>query len=186
MRLFVAIEIEPAIRERINEFVTRLRPKISEARWVRPEGLHITLKFLGNVADERRDAIENALKTIQRKSFTLSLKGLGIFPNPRSPRVLWVGIETGPDLEHIAAEVDQQMASVGFERENRPFSPHVTLARFHERPRGNLGSVLSETPPSFGTMTADQFHLYESKLSPQGSRYTKLSSFELKQASNSA
>ena len=181
MRLFVAIEIDPAIRERIHEFVSGLRAKISEARWVRPEGLHITLKFLGNVADERRMTIENALRSVREKEVTLSLKQLGVFPNPRSPRVLWVGIGAGPELEQLAMGVDQQMGSVGFETEKRGFSPHVTLARFKQCPRGNLDSLLAEAQPSFGTMTAHEFHLYESKLSPQGSRYTKLASFKLEQ-----
>jgi 2'-5' RNA ligase len=182
MRLFVAVEIEPAIRERIHEFVSGLRAKIPEARWVRPEGMHITLKFLGNVADERRITIEQGLRSVHGKEVTLSLRRLGVFPNPRSPRVLWVGIEAGPELEQLASAVDRQMGSIGFESEKRAFSPHVTLARFNQRPRGNLGSLLSEAQPSFGTMTASEFHLYESKLSPQGSRYTKLASFKLEQA----
>ncbi|HKT89802.1 MAG TPA: RNA 2',3'-cyclic phosphodiesterase [Candidatus Sulfotelmatobacter sp.] len=181
MRLFVAIEIEPVIRERINEFVSGLRPKISEARWVRPEGMHITLKFLGNVADERRTMVENALRCVCGREVTLSLKQLGVFPNPRSPRVLWAGIQAGPELEQLATAVDRQMGSIGFETEKRGFSPHVTLARFKDHPRGNLGSLLSEAQPSFGTMTANEFHLYESKLSPQGSRYIKLASFKLEQ-----
>lgn len=182
MRLFVAVEIEPAIRERINEFVSGLHAKISEARWVRAEGLHITLKFLGNVADERRAVIENALGSVRERAVTLSLKGFGAFPNSKSPRVLWVGIEAGPELERLASAVDQQTGSVGFPCEKRAFSPHVTLARFNQRPRGNLGPLLSDSQPTFGTMTANEFHLYESKLSPQGSRYTKLASFKLGQA----
>src|SRR5581483_8853950 len=182
MRLFVAIEIEPAIRERMNDFVNGLRAKIPEAHWARAEGLHITLKFLGNVADERRTMIENALRSVRGKAVRLSLKQLGVFPNPRSPRVLWVGIEAGPELQQLAMAVDQQMNSIGFESEKRAFSPHVTLARFNQRPRGDLGSLLSEAQTGFGTMTANEFHLYESKLSPQGSRYTKLASFKLEQA----
>jgi 2'-5' RNA ligase len=182
MRLFVAIEIDPGIRERIHEFVSSLRSKISGARWVRPEGLHITLKFLGNVADERREQIENALRSVRGREVTLSLKQLGVFPNPRSARVLWVGIEAGPELQQLATAVDQQMNSLGFEREKRAFSPHVTLARFNQRPEGDLGPLLSSAQPGFGTMTANEFHLYESKLSPQGSRYTKLASFKLEQA----
>ncbi len=182
MRLFVAVEIDSAIRSRIHEFVSGLHAQIPEARWVRPEGLHITLKFLGNVADERRALIEEALGSLHERHVMLSLKGLGAFPNSRSPRVLWLGIESGPELERLAAAVDKQMASVGFAREKRAFSPHVTLARFNQRPRGNLGSLLSDAQPTFGTMTANEFHLYESKLSPQGSRYTKLASFKLEQA----
>ena len=182
MRLFIAVEIEPAICQRIHEFVSGLRGKISEARWVRPEGLHITLKFLGNVAEERRMIIEQALRSVHGKVVTLSLGQLGVFPNPKSARVLWVGIETGLELQQLAKAVDQQMESIGFETEKRALSPHVTLARFNQRPRGNLGSLLSEAQSSFGTMTANEFHLYESKLSPQGSRYTKLASFKLAQA----
>ena len=181
MRLFVAVEIEPAIRERISEFVSGLRPQIPGARWARPEGLHITLKFLGNVADEGRTTVENALRSVREREVTLSLKQLGVFPNPRSPRVIWVGIQAGPELEQLATAVDRQVGSLGFETEKRGFSPHVTLARFKQGPRGNLGSLLSEAQPSFGTMTAKEFHLYESKLSPQGSRYTKLASFKLEQ-----
>ena len=181
MRLFVAVEVEPAIRDRINDFVSGLRGKISGARWVRPEGLHITLKFLGNVPDERRTTIENALRSVHEKPVSLSLKQLGVFPNPRSPRVLWMGIQADRELEQLATAVDQHMSSVGFEAEKRAFSPHVTLARFNQRPRGNLGSLLTEAEPSFGTMTANEFHLYESKLSPQGSQYTKLASFKLEQ-----
>src|SRR5689334_22356687 len=112
MRLFVAVEIEPAIRDRINEFVSGLRGKISGARWVRPEGLHITLKFLGNVSDDRRTTIENALRSARGKTVILSLKQLGVFPHPSSPRVLWVGIEAGPELEQLASAVDQQMAPI--------------------------------------------------------------------------
>lgn len=182
MRLFVAIEIDPAICERIHELVSSLRTKISGARWVRPEGMHITLKFLGNVADERRSGIENALRCVAKKTFTVSLKQLGVFPNPRLPRVLWVGIEAGSELDQLASAVDQQMNSLGFEREKRAFSPHVTLARFNQRPGGNLGSILASAQPGFGTMTAKEFHLYESKLSPQGSRYIELASFKLEQA----
>jgi 2'-5' RNA ligase len=182
MRLFVAIEIEPAIRKRIDEFVTDLRLKIPEARWVRPEGLHITLKFLGTVADERRALIEEALGSLYLRPVSLSLRGVGAFPSPRSPRVLWVGMQSGPELERLAAAVDEQMGSVGFPREKRAFSPHVTMARFNQRPRGNVGALLSAAQPAFGTMTANEFHLYESKLSPQGSRYTKLASFKLEQA----
>src|SRR5581483_9189039 len=117
---------------------------------------------------------ENALRSVRGGAVTLSLKQLGVFPNPRSARVLWVGIETGPELEQLATAVDQQMNSLGFEREKRAFSPHVTLARFNQRPGGNPGSVLASAQPGFGTMTANEFHLYESKLSPQGSRYIKL------------
>lgn len=180
MRLFVAIEISAEIRQRINEFVTRLQSRLTNARWVRPEGLHITLKFLGNVADERRAVIEQALRRINATRFEVSLHRIGVFPNPRSPRVLWVGIDSGRELANLAKEADNVLASLDFEREKRAFTPHVTLARFKEGTRAlNVGSALPELDLTFGTMTATEFHLYESKLSPRGSSYSKLASFQL-------
>ena len=179
MRLFVAIEIIPEIRGRIAEFVEQVKPLLAGARWVRPEGLHVTLKFLGNVADERSNSIEQALRTVQAPSLFLSVRSIGFFPNPRSPRVLWTGIEAGPELTILAQTVDEALAPLGFEREKRAFNPHVTLSRFNNaRVKIDVSSI--EQKASFGTMTATEFHLYESKLSPQGSRYNKLASFDLK------
>jgi RNA 2',3'-cyclic 3'-phosphodiesterase len=180
MRLFVAIEISADIRQRIAEFFVRVQPRLANARWVRSEGLHITLKFLGNVPDERRTTIEGVLRQIRAPRFQLSLQNIGVFPNPRSPRVLWVGIESGPELASLARKTDDAVAPLGFEREKRGFTPHVTLARFKEGTRTpNVGSALPESSPSFGTMTATEFHLYESKLSPKGASYSKLASFAL-------
>jgi RNA 2',3'-cyclic 3'-phosphodiesterase len=180
MRLFVAVEIEPEIRKRIEAFMQQWKTKISSARWVRPEGLHITLKFLGNVADERRSGIERALAQIHAPRFPVSLKGIGVFPNPKSPRVLWVGISAGEEFAGLASKVDEQMAIAGFDREKRAFSPHVTLARFKERTKKTeIESAVSVPESNFGTMTAKEFHLYESKLSPQGSVYKQLSTFGL-------
>lgn len=180
MRLFIAVELEHEIRQRIEDFMNEWRPKISNAGWVRAEGLHITLKFLGNVADERRDDIENALKHVRALRFQFSVRSVGVFPNPKSPRVLWVGIRSGGELAQLAEKVDEQMALVGFDREKRSFSPHVTLARFKDRPKKTeIEAAVSVPESTFGTMTAKEFHLYESKLSPQGSVYRQLGTFGL-------
>ncbi|MFL6437256.1 MAG: RNA 2',3'-cyclic phosphodiesterase [Terriglobales bacterium] len=179
MRLFVAIEIVPEIRTRITVFIAGLKPMLADARWVRPEGLHITLKFLGNVKDERSKSIAQALRMVQAPSLSLSVRSIGFFPNPRSPRVLWTGIEAGSELRALAQRVDEALTPLGFDREKRAFNPHVTLARFKDA-RGKIDVRSIEQQPSFGTMTATEFHLYESKLSPQGSHYSKLASFDLK------
>jgi 2'-5' RNA ligase len=182
MRLFVAIEIAPEIRDRIMEFVSRIKPQLAGARWSRPEGLHITLKFLGNVATEKRSAIESKLGKITAMQFSLGVGDVGVFPNPKSPRVLWVGLKAPPDLALLAEQVDASMHPLGFERERRAFTPHLTLARFKESgKKADVSSALASVPKAgFGTMTATEFHLYESKLSPQGSRYGKLASFPLR------
>jgi len=181
MRLFVAIEIPSDIRERIMAFVAAVQPKVQGTRWVRSEGLHITLKFLGNVQDEKRGAIESALSTITHPGCKLSLEKTGVFPTLKHPRVLWIGIDSGPELANLAAQADRVLSPLGFEREQRAYTPHVTLARMDERgKKSDVAAALSEPNLSFGTMTATQFHLYESKLSPQGARYTKLTSFPLR------
>lgn len=180
MRLFVAIEIPAGIREKIREFIARIKPQVEGARWVRPEGLHITLKFIGNVADEKRGPIERSLGSIKSPGFNLTLQNIGVFPTPKSPRVFWVGINSGPELANLAAQADEALAPLGFEREKRAYTPHVTLARFNDRgKKPDMRAVLSEPNVSFGTMTATEFHLYESKLSPQGAHYAKLTSFVL-------
>ena len=181
MRLFVAIEIAPEIRERIVEFMTQIKPHLGSARWSRPEGLHITLKFLGNVPDEKKDAIESRLASVKNSRFSLNVGEVGLFPNAKSPRVLWVGVDPHKELAALAGQVDAALEPLGFEREKRAYSPHITLMRFSERTsKVNLSSVLSSVPKAgFGTMTANEFHLYESKLSPQGSRYIKLADFPL-------
>jgi RNA 2',3'-cyclic 3'-phosphodiesterase len=181
MRLFVAIEIAPEIRDRIVEFISTIRSQLGSARWSHPEGLHITLKFLGNVPDQKRRAIEKKLGSVKSPSFSMTIGDAGAFPNAKSPRVLWVGLDAPTDLARLAEQVDIAMSSLGFEREQRVFTPHVTLARFNGRGNKlNVGPALSSVPEAgFGTMTATEFHLYESKLSPQGSRYIKLASFPL-------
>jgi 2'-5' RNA ligase len=181
MRLFVAIEIAFDIREKIEAYISKLKPALHNARWVRPEGLHITLKFLGNVADERHVEIEREVSKIMAPKFSLTVHDVGVFPNTKSPRVLWAGLKAGPELEALAQHVDEAMTRLGFAPEKRAFTPHVTLARFNERQnKSDLAFLTSELQPDFGTMTATEFHLYESKLSPQGSRYSKLASFSLK------
>lgn len=179
MRLFVAIEIAPEIREKLVSFVEKLQKSMGNARWANPEGLHITLKFLGNVADERRTAIESALAHVEASHFSISVRRVGVFPNSRSPRVLWAGIESGPELSALVEKVETSMAPLGFTGEKREFAPHVTLARFNDPRKVNVSSALAVPDVSFGTMTATEFHLYESKLSPKGSRYTKLANFSL-------
>lgn len=195
MRLFVAIDIDAEIREKLSRFVTGVRGFAPEARWAGPETLHITLKFLGETAPERADEIKRALAGIQHPQFDLHFGGSGFFPNPRSARVFWVGVEADERLAALAAMIDEQCTALGFERERNPYHPHLTLARSGQRVSGNpnprakapdsrfqrLGERLAAMPPpDFGTMTAREFFLYESKLWPGGAQYTKIERFELR------
>jgi len=191
MRLFVALDIEPEIREHITAFRNQMRALAKDVRWVGPETFHVTLQFLGET--KKLDEIRHALKQLQCTTVTISFRGAGFFPNPKAPRVFWVGIESDERLQQLATEVATAMRPLGFERDAGPFTPHLTLARSGsgrprpvpgERPASGLQRVREELakspPPDFGTMTAHEFVLYESHLSPAGARYEKRAAFPLK------
>jgi 2'-5' RNA ligase len=195
MRLFVALDITDAIRDRISLFVAGVSGFVPDARWAKPESLHVTLKFIGEQPESAIDQIKQTLSTIQCPAPEIQFRGYGFFPTATSPRVFWIGLEAGPQLPALAAQIDDRMASLGLPREDRPFSPHLTLARIAGRsasPRRSktdrpnrtyqlLQEKLSAlSTPEFGTMTPRQFFLYQSQLSPKGSKYTKLAAFDLK------
>jgi len=187
MRTFLAIDITPEIRERLSAFMERSRASLAGARWVRPEGMHITLKFLGEIQTDQKEQIERALPGVKSQPFQIAIRGLGFFPNARSPRVFWAGIEAGDALSRLADAIDETLAPLGFEKEKQAYKPHLTLARFNPDTKSSslaasAKSQLGGTPPEFGTMTANELFLYQSKLSPLGPTYTKLTRFALEGA----
>ena len=194
MRLFVALDLPDDVRERIHDLVSAVRPLASNVRWVDPESFHVTLKFMGEQPESRLDEFESALSRVHVNEFELIFRGCGFFPNPKSARVLWVGIEAGEQLSKLASELDSRLAAVGIEKEKRAFSPHLTLARAKDgsgapgrqkgdRPNQSFAAVQKHLAGiaslKFGTMTAREFYLYRSQLSSQGSRYTRLARFPL-------
>jgi 2'-5' RNA ligase len=180
MRLFVALDIPDDVRSAIGALAAKLRPACRNARWVRIAGLHVTLKFLGETSPERAEAIKVELAAIPcRAPISMNFRGLGFFPNERRPRVLWAGIEAGSELAELAAAVEAALDPLGIARENRAFSPHLTLARF-DTPRGldDLHAAIEMAGPlEFGGTTAKEFHLYQSVLKPGGAEYTRLATF---------
>jgi 2'-5' RNA ligase len=194
MRLFIALDLDDTIRAKIIRFMEGVRGFAPEARWARPESLHVTLKFVGQWPDDKFAEMLQSLQNIRPERFELTVRDYGFFPTANAPRVFWIGIQSGPQLSALASAIDAQTASLGVAREEHLFSPHLTLARRaggSGAPRKNKDdrpnrafARLQETLTSmseldFGTMTARQFFLYKSELSPQGSRYTKLFDFPL-------
>jgi RNA 2',3'-cyclic 3'-phosphodiesterase len=194
MRLFIALDIDEEIRRRIRTFLDGVRGFAPDARWVKPESLHVTLKFIGEQPNESVDSLERALAQVCGSPFDLSFRGYGFFPTSKSARVFWIGIQSGPQLTALASAIDNATATLNIPKEDRAFSPHLTLARRgggSGSPRRMKGDSpndafqrLSEklaamTSYEFGTMTAREFFLYQSQLSRGGSRYTKLKSFPL-------
>jgi RNA 2',3'-cyclic 3'-phosphodiesterase len=180
VRLFLALQIPPAVRKNLAEFLAELRALSSQPRWVRAENLHVTLKFIGEVQPDKLKATRRALSAVHSgQEVALDFRGLGFFPNEKRPRVFWAGIEASTNLVQLASDVDRVLAELGFPPEKRPFSAHLTLARFE--PPGapqNLRAVIRENAKrEFGSVAAKEFHLIESKLKPGGAEYTTLETF---------
>ncbi|PYV48834.1 MAG: RNA 2',3'-cyclic phosphodiesterase [Acidobacteria bacterium] len=194
MRIFVALDLDQSIRQRIETFVQQIRSNAPDVRWIGSDSLHVTLKFIGEVTEDTIPRIEGALAAIHSESFQLRFAGTGFFPAPRSARVFWIGIAASDALSNLAGRIDDALAEVGIEKEGRAFSPHLTLARARggsgapgprkgdkpNRQFAKLQDFLTAHPAQdFGTMTAREFFLYRSQLSSKGSQYTKLAHFDL-------
>ena len=183
MRLFVALDIPDGVRRAIGEMIARLRDVAHGARWVRAEGVHVTLKFIGEMPAERVASIKQALRGARGAGVVApveaNFRGAGFFPNERHPRVFWAGVEASPNLAELAREVDARLSSLGIAAETREFRPHLTLARFKSEdglPR--LREEIKKLEPfDFGSMQASEFHLFQSLLGAGGAKYTKLATF---------
>ena len=186
MRLFVALEIPAAVRDNLAAQIKELRdlpaPADKRLRWVRPENLHVTLKFIGEVEAAKLDGIRSALAAIGLDApIGLDFRRLGFFPDEKYPRVLWAGLNATGNLPVLAREVDRALEGQGIARDERPFTPHLTLARFeprglHEKMRA---AIQKNSERKFGAFEAREFHLIQSKLKPSGAEYTFLAAFPL-------
>jgi RNA 2',3'-cyclic 3'-phosphodiesterase len=197
MRIFIGIDLGVEVRARIERFLEGVEGFAPDARWVRSESLHITLKFIGEQPSERVEAITERLRQVEGDAFEIRAGGYGFFPTAKAPRVFWIAINTGRQLADLAESIDIAIAELGIPREDRPYSPHLTLARAGAgRSSGSPKARKADGPKAtfavlekrlammgeldFGKMTAREFILYQSRLSPAGSKYTKLQRFALR------
>jgi len=180
MRCFIAIDINDQLRSRIDRLQKELQRRLknqSGIKWVRPEIIHLTLKFLGDVEDDRTEEISGAIEHIcaAHKSFELEFSTVGTFGRPA--KVLWLGVEkTSSELEKLVLDFEQGFEELGFAKEQRPFSAHLTLARIKDdRPGKQLAEVITGFGKvDAGTITADAVCLYKSQLTSDGPVYTLL------------
>ena len=180
MRLFVALDLPDQVRHSIAELIAKLQPKSRAARWIKPENLHITLKFIGHVGNEKLSPIQSALSSIRAdQPVELHFRGMGFFPNEHHPRAFWCGIASSPNLAELAANIDRALVPLGIEAETRPFTPHLTLARFKsdEGIREVVHATNEMKSTDFGAATETNFHLYESLLKSTGAQYNRVASF---------
>lgn len=180
MRLFVALELTVEVRARIAELIEKLKQLDSSWKWTRSENLHITLKFLGEVPEGKVETVSAALReVIFSGALELNFRGLGFFPNERRPRVLWMGIHAPAALPALAASIDSALERVGVAREERAYTPHLTLARSKEgRVSHGLREALAEAANrDFGKIAATAFQMVRSELKSTGAEYTTLATF---------
>jgi 2'-5' RNA ligase len=182
MRLFTGLDLPGEVVRNLEALVTRLHP-IARIHWSPPANLHVTTKFIGEWSEDRLPELQAALAGLpERLDTEVAVARVGFYPNQRAPRVFWCGIEA-PDLAALAEDTDAATASLGVARENRPYSPHLTLARINPKTADRPGlqslrnAIAAAGPLDFGRFTARSFFLYRSQLRPTGSVYTKLAEF---------
>ena len=183
IRAFIGVQIAPEVRARISAAITQLAPAISRIRWVREENFHFTLKFLGLIEEPQIEPISNAFAhAIQPfRRFTINAKGLGVFPDIKKARVLWVGLE-GNDLTALAKSVESVLEPFGFPAENRVFRPHLTIGRWRQpmRAQQELGGKLKRWKDfEFGEFRLDEVVLFRSVLKQDGTVYLPLKAVPL-------
>ena len=185
MRLFTGIDLPDDAINVFERLLARFRPA-AHLKWSPVYNMHITTRFIGEWPEVKLDQLRAALASApQRGPIRIDLRGLGWFPNARRPRVFWAGVDGGPELRQLAQDIDTALEPLGLPREQREFSPHLTLARIKQPvPLDKLHEMVSELENAdFATLTADRFYLYRSQPGSAGSIYTKLSEFRFAEAS---
>jgi 2'-5' RNA ligase len=189
LRAFIAVEIPSEIHKAIESKAAPLRAALdaSLVRWVPTDNIHLTLKFLGDVSPTNVEMLSQMLsvEVSQHSTFALKFGGLGAFPNPRRPRVIWIGIQAPAGLEALQRGIEAAAATLGYPSEERPFSPHLTIGRVKQ----NVGSAdvqkirtaLEQTEVgALGTAQVSAVYLFKSDLKPSGAVYTQLFSAPLR------
>lgn len=190
LRAFIAIELPAEARELMAGVQSTLRrsPAASWVRWVEPEGIHLTLKFLGNIDADQVDAVAAAVEASSAglASFSLAMGELGMFPRPTAPRVVWMGVSGHLDrLGQLQMTIERGLGSLGFTSESRLFTPHLTLGRVREGAPSDvlrtLGQLVTRIrPPGSVTIPVSQVTLFRSRLTPGGAIYTPLAKVALR------
>jgi 2'-5' RNA ligase len=188
IRAFIAIELPEALKAEIARLQEQLKVKGRvPARWVNPGNIHLTLKFLGDIDGDAVDDILHAMDgaASNAQSFRLSVKGLGVFPNPQRPRIIWVGLAGSVEkLKNLQRGIDIALDRLGFPGEKRSFSPHLTIARIQDRAtpaeRQAIGQLVeSSVFTTRADFNADTVYLIKSQLTREGPIYSRLGSVSL-------
>ena len=182
LRTFVALPLDNRIVASLQDLHHQLTSLPVDVKWVKPQSIHVTIKFIGNVDEQRIDPVCEA---IQRgvagvRSWPVEVKKVGTFPGMRNPRVVWVGLDDPKgNIKAVQHHIEDELAKIGFEKERRPFTPHLTVGRVRSS-KGKKDLVcflLDEREREFGEMEIDRVLLFKSDLKPTGAVYTVLKEF---------
>ncbi|OGO40476.1 MAG: 2'-5' RNA ligase [Chloroflexi bacterium RBG_16_57_8] len=186
VRSFIAIELPENIKGRLGELQSRLQSGKSRARWVAPESIHLTLKFLGSISVSSIPDVTGVMEeaAFGIPPFRLGVRGLGVFPDARRVRVVWVGLDGELDeLMQLQKRLDSGLASLGFAPESRPFTAHLTLARMRDEAspaeREAIGQLVSAASFEAGDFSVESVSLMKSQLTREGAIYSRLASAAL-------
>lgn len=180
MRLFIAIELSPEIRDALAQVQSHLKYASADVKWVEKDNIHLTLKFLGEVDEKKLQQVIAALEIIgkENSAFEISIKDIGAFPKIDYPRVIWVGFDKGAkESTELAARVDEELSKIGFQKETRPFAAHLTIGRVRSpKNKEALKEKLTSLPVCrlAGSQSIKSLILFQSTLTPTGPIYTKL------------
>ena len=183
MRSFIAIDLEPGLKKALQGLIRVLETTRADVRWARTNGMHLTMKFLGEIDEEKAAVVKRALHEVagRQSAFPLRLEGTGAFPGEHNPRILWAGFAAEPGLLAFREDLEQELEREGFPREERAFHPHLTLGRVKGsvRIREVLLELEKHSRASLGEMTVQKVTLFESRLRPEGPEYRVLADCEL-------
>jgi 2'-5' RNA ligase len=179
IRSFIAVDIGQDVRTNLGQIQARLKRCGAEVKWVRPEGIHLTLRFLGNISEDEIGLAHQAMveAAAGRPPFDVEIKGIGTFPEKRRPRVVWTGIEKGKEnLTDLFQALEKSLVATGFPNADRPFKAHLTLGRIKSQRNVDklIKSINSEELQIYGSFAVEKLTLFKSQLHPEGAIYSVL------------
>ena len=184
MRTFIAIELPGEVKSALSDLQREFKECGADVRWVKPENIHLTLRFLGEIDEDTIGAVQHIMESacMMYSAFHLDLKGAGTFPHMKSPRVVWAGLQDSDILSRLQNEIEGGLSTAGFKKEARRFVPHLTLGRFRSMQRRQplLEKIREYEGKQFCSFPVHSVVLMKSELHPTGAQYTKIKEVFLK------